>query len=194
MISTPTLRRRSVLGLAAGAALLPALAPAKAAGPGCAGWLTILTIGGLVGSPNRGALDPDRDRLFNHNGVNFQKARVFTASELAGLPQKAVTASAYGRDLQASGPLLRDVLAAAAPDAAAKTARLSALDGYVGEIPLADIEAQQWILATQDNGQGFSIGQFGPLYAMRQLGPDEKKTEEEEAKWVHSLYYIELAA
>jgi hypothetical protein len=193
MISTPRLHRRGVLGLAAGAAIVSALTPAKAAGSACAGWLTILTVGGLVGAPNRGALDPDRDRLFNHNNLTFQKARIFTASELASLPQKTVTASAYGRDMVASGPLLRDVLAAAAPDAAAKTVRLSALDGYTGEIPLADVEAQQWILATEDKGQGFVIGQFGPLYAMRQLGPDEKKTEDEEAKWVHSLYYIELA-
>ena len=40
--------------------------------------------------------------------------------------------------------------------------------------------------------RAFRIGDFGPLFAMRQLGPDEKKTAEEEAKWVHSLYYIKL--
>jgi hypothetical protein len=194
MNSTPSLGRRSVLGLAAGAAMLPALSPAKAAGPACAGWLTVLTVGGLIGSPNRGPLEPDLDRLFNHNNINFKKARFFTAGELSALPRKTVTANAYGRDLTASGPLLRDVLAAAAPDAAAKTARLSALDGYTVDLSLADVDAQQWILAMEDNGQGFAIGQFGPLYALRQLGPDEKKTEEEEAKWVHSLYYIEILA
>ena len=94
--------------------------------------------------------------------------------------------------MAASGPLLHDVLAVAAPEAAAKTARLSALDGFAAEIALSDVEGQQWILAMEDNGQGLAIGALGPLYAMRQLGPDEKKTEEEEAKWVHSLYYIEL--
>ena len=92
----------------------------------------------------------------------------------------------------ASGPLLHEVLALAAPDAGAKTARLTAIDGYNVEIALSDIEGQQWVLAMEDNGQGFAIGGLGPLYAMRQLGPDEKKTEEEEAKWVHSLFYIEL--
>ncbi len=191
MISAPILRRRSVLGLAAGA-MLPALTPARAAGPACAGWLTILTVGGLVGAPNRGPFDPERDRLFNHNNINFQKARAFSAGELAGLPKKTVTANSYGRDMVASGPLLQDVLAVAAPEAAAKTARLSALDGFAAEIALSDVEGQQWILAMEDNGQGLAIGALGPLYAMRQLGPDEKKTEEEEAKWVHSLYYIEL--
>ncbi len=191
MISAPILRRRSVLGLAAGA-MLPALTPARAAGPACAGWLTILTVGGLVGAPNREPFDPERDRLFNHNNLSFQKARAFSAGELAGLPQKTVTANSYGRDMAASGPLLHDVLAVAAPEAAAKTARLSALDGFAAEIALSDVEGQQWILAMEDNGQGLAIGALGPLYAMRQLGPDEKKTEEEEAKWVHSLYYIEL--
>jgi hypothetical protein len=191
MISAPILRRRSVLGLAAGA-MLPALTPARAAGPACAGWLTILTVGGLVGASNRGPFDPERDRLLNHNNLSFQKARAFSAGELAGLPQKTVTANSYGRDMAASGPLLHDVLAVAAPEAAAKTARLSALDGFAAEIALSDVEGQQWILAMEDNGQGLAIGALGPLYAMRQLGPDEKKTEEEEAKWVHSLYYIEL--
>ena len=191
MISAPILRRRSVLGLAAGA-MLPALTPARAAGPACAGWLTILTVGGLVGAPNRGPFDPERDRLFNHNNISFQKARAFSAGELAGLPQKTVTANSYGQDMVASGPLLHDVLAVAAPEAAAKTARLSALDGYAAEIALSDVEGQQWILAMEDNGQGLAIGALGPLYAMRQLWTGEKKTEEEEAKWVHSLYYIEL--
>ena len=173
--------------------MLPAaVTPAFAAGPACAGWLTILTVGGLVGAPNRGALDPERDRLFNHYNITFQKARVFSAGELAGLPRKTVTANSYGRDMVASGPLLHEVLALAAPDATAKTARLTAIDGYNIEITLSDIEGQQWIVAMEDNGQGFAIGGLGPLYAMRQLGADEKKTEEEEAKWVHSLFYIEL--
>ncbi len=194
MISPPILRRRSVLGLAAGAAMLPALTPARAAGAGCAGWLTVLTVGGLVGAPNREAMDPDRDRLFNHNNIAFQKARQFTAGGLSGMARKTITANVHGYSINASGPLLHEVLAAAAPEPEAKTARLSALDGYAAEIPLAEVENQQWILAMEEDGQGFAIGQFGPLYAMRQLGPDEEKTEEEEAKWVHSLYYIGLAA
>ena len=192
MISAPGLRRRSVLGLAAAGAMLPAFASARAAGTSCAGWLTILTVGGLVGAANRGPFDPERDRFFNHNNLSFQKARTISASQLAGLPQKTVTANNYGHDMAAGGPLLHDVLALAAPEASAKAARLCALDGYAAEIALSDVESQQWILAMEENGQGFAIGQFGPLYAMRQLGPDEKKTEEEEMKWVHSLFYIEL--
>ncbi len=192
MVSMPILRRRSVLGLAAGA-MLPTAMPASAA-PSCAGWITILTVGGLVGAPNRGPLDPERDRLFNHNNISFQKARAFSAAELAGLPQTAVTANKFGKDMAASGPLLADVLSAVAPGATAKTARLSALDGYAAEIALSDVKDQQWILAMEANGQGFAIGEFGPLFAMRQLPSGEARTEEEDAKWVYALYYIELTA
>ncbi|MGO8955277.1 MAG: hypothetical protein ACLPWS_18185 [Rhodomicrobium sp.] len=192
MISMPLSRRRSLFGLAAGA-MLPNLAPALAK-PACADGLVILTVGGLTGAPNRGALDPKRDRLFDHNNLSFQKARTFNASELLGLPRRTVKAINYGIEMQGRGPLLHDVLAAAKPAATAKTARLSALDGYAADLPLTDVLSQQWILAAEADGQAFAIGNFGPLYAMRQLAPDEKKTEEEEAKWVHSVYYIELMA
>ncbi|MGO9172521.1 MAG: hypothetical protein ACLP7P_11225 [Rhodomicrobium sp.] len=192
MVSMPLSRRRSLFGLAAGA-ILPALAPARA-GAGCADGLVILTVGGLAGAPNRGALDPKRDRLFDRNNVSFQNARTFNAGELSALPHRTVESINYGIEMRCKGPLLHHVLAAANPAATAKTARLSALDGYAAELPLADILSQQWILAMESGGQAFALGNFGPLYAMRQLTPDEKKTDEEEAKWVHSVYYIELMA
>jgi hypothetical protein len=190
MISTPLSRRQSLLGAAAGAVLAyfsPARAAEAQAGP------VILTVGGLVGAPNRGPFDPKRDRLFDHNNLSFQKARSFSAGELASLPPHIVSANFYGTDALARGPRLQDILDAAKPAIGAKTARLFALDGYGAEIALADIQSQPWILATEAGDRAFAIGDLGPLFAMRQLGPDEKKTEEEEAKWVHSLYYIELA-
>jgi hypothetical protein len=189
MISIALSRRRTLLGLAAGAMLPSAAARAEAP---CPAGPFILTVAGLIGAPNRGALDPQRDRLFNNNNLSFQKARTFSAAELLGFPQQPVKTNSYGVDLDAKGPLLGSILAAASPPPAAKTARLSAIDGYAAEIPLAEIQSQQWILAMEANGRPFAIGDFGPLYAMRQLKPAEKKNEEEEAKWVHSLYYIEL--
>jgi len=190
MISMPISRRRSLLGLAAGA-MLPALAPARAE-PASASGLAILTVGGLVGASNRGAFDPKRDRFFDRNNLSFQQARTFDASALLSLPQQTVKAINYGMEMLCQGPLLHDVLAAANPAATAKTARLSALDAYAAELPLAEVQSRRWILAMESDGQAFAIGNFGPLFAMRQLGPDEQKTEEEEAKWVHSVYYIEL--
>jgi len=184
-------RRRSLTALAAGA-LLPAIPPARA-GTACAEGLAILTVGGLIEAPNRGAFNPERDRFFNHNNLSFNKARSFTAGSLSALPHQTVSAINYGIEMLCKGPLLADVLAAASPSAASKTVRLSALDGYGAELPLADVKSQGWILAMESDGQPFAIGNFGPLYSMRPLAPGEKKTEEE-ARWVHSLYYIELMA
>ncbi len=192
MISMPSIRRRSLFGLAAGA-VLPFAAPARAASATACG-LTVLTVGGLVGAPNRAPFDPERDRFFNHCNLAFKQARAFDAAALARLPQETVTADIYGKQAVCTGPRLHGVLAAANPLSEAKTARLTALDGYAAEIPLADIEDQQWILAMEANGQPVAIGDFGPLFAMRQLASKQAKTAEEEMKWVHSLFYIELAA
>lgn len=190
MISMQVSRRKGLLALAAGA-MLPSAAVARAE-PVCAGGPLILTVGGLVGAPNRGPLEPERDRLFKTNNIEFQKARSFSANELSSFAQETVSAVNYGLKMVGKGPLLKDVIAAASPEAAAKTARLSALDGYAAEIPLSEVESQRWILATEADARPFMIGDFGPLYAMRQLNPPENKPGEEEAKWVHSLYYIEL--
>ncbi len=190
MVSVTLSRRQSFFTLAAGA-MLPSLSPARAE-PVCAAGLVILTVGGLIEAPNRGPLNPERDRLFHANNIGFQKARAYSAGELAGFPPQTVAAVNYGMEMAGKGPLLHDVLAAASPAAAAKTLRLSALDGYAAELALADVKSQQWILAMEANGQAFAIGDFGPLYAMRPLGPGENKTAEEELKWVHSIYYIEL--
>jgi hypothetical protein len=190
MMPTPLSRRQSLLGAAAGAALAR-FAPARAAA-GTQGGPVILTIGGLVGAPNRRPFDPKRDRLFDHNNLNFQKSRSFSAGELANLPPQIVSADFYGTHALAKGPRLQDILAAVKPGDAARAARLFALNGYGAEIALGDIKSQSWILAMEADDQAFTIGDFGPLFAMRQLGPDEKKTAEEEAKWVHSLYYIKL--
>jgi hypothetical protein len=185
-------RRSSLFALAAGS-IFPALASAQAE-PVCGDGLVTLTVGGLVGAPNRKPFDANRDRFFDHNNLNFQKARSFSSAELAALPQGIVEANVYGSNIVAKGPSLREILAAASPLSTAKTARLSALDGYAAEIALADIQSRQWILATGADGKPFAIGNFGPLYAMRQLAAAEPKTEEESNKWVHSLYYIELTS
>ncbi len=190
MISATLSRRRSLLTLAAGA-VLPAIAPARAE-PACSAGQVILTVGGLVEAPNRGSLDPERDRLFHTNNISFQKARAFSAGSLAALPQHSVTAHHFGREIAGKGPLLHEILAAAAPHAAAKTARLSALDGYAAELALSDVKSQQWIAAMETDGKPHAIGDLGPLFAMRQLGPGERETQEEEAKWVYALYYIEV--
>jgi hypothetical protein len=184
-------RRGSLLGLFAGAAALAHGDAARAATESASG-LVILTVGGLVGAPNREPFDQKRDRFFYHNNLEFRDARAFMASDLLALPQQTVPIADESGETVYRGPLLSDALALAKPLANAKTARLSALDSYAAELPLDVAQAERWTIALEANGKAFGIGDFGPLYAVRPLPKGQKKTEEEDARWVFSLYYIEL--
>ncbi|MGA7327157.1 MAG: molybdopterin-dependent oxidoreductase [Rhodomicrobium sp.] len=192
MVEVPLSRRQSLFGLAAGAAIL---GPSRANGaPSCGRDIIILTVAGLIEAPNRAPFDAKRDRFLDHNNLSFEKAHAFSAASLSAFPQITVAVKKDGGEARYSGPSLKDVLSAARPSPNAKTARLSALDGYGAELVLADVARQEWVLATASDGKPFSIGGFGPLQAVRQLPAGEKATEEEEQKWVYSLYYIELMA
>jgi hypothetical protein len=152
----------------------------------------VLTVGGLIGVPNRPPLNEKRDRFFHHNNLDFREARAYTLADLLAMPQQPVTVVEDSGEIVFKGPLLHDVLAAAKPQSEAKTVRLSALDGYAAEIPLAAIAQEGWVLAVEAGGHAFGIGGVGPLYAVRPLAAGEKRSEEEDARWVFSLYYIEL--
>jgi hypothetical protein len=191
MFSRHITRRGSLSGLLAGAAAFPFGAAAQAA-PAAASGLVILTVGGLVGAPNRKPLDQKRDRFFYHNNIDFRDARAFTAADLLALPQQTVPIADDNGETVYKGPLLSDALALTKPLAEAKTARLSALDSYAAELPLAVAQTERWALALEANGNAFGIGDLGPLYAVRPLPDGQKKSEEEDARWVFSLYYIEL--
>jgi hypothetical protein len=180
-----------LLGLVAGAAALPFAGSSRAATASDCG-LVVLTIGGLVGAPNRPPFDAKRDRFFYHNNLDFKQARAFTFAGLSGLPQQTVPITEDSGETVFKGPLLHDVLAAASPLGGAKSLRLTALDSYAAEMPLTTVDAERWVLAVEADGNAFGIGDFGPLYAVRPLPAGEKKTEEEDARWVFSLYYIEL--
>ncbi len=125
-------RRRSLLGLLGGAAAIPFAAPSRSAPASNCG-LVVLTVGGLVGSPNRPPFDEKRDRFFQHNNLDFKQARVFTFGDLLAFPQQSAPVVEESGEILFKGPRLHDVLAAAKPLSDAKTARLSALDGYGGE-------------------------------------------------------------
>jgi hypothetical protein len=184
-------RRGSLLGLLAGAAAIPFATTSRGASASNCG-LVVLTVGGLVSVPNRPPFNEKKDRFFQHNNLDFEKARAYTLADLLALPQQAVPVVEESGEIEFKGPRLQDVLAAANPPSEAKTVRLSALDGYAAEIPLAAVDAEGWVLAVEAGGHAFGIGGVGPLYAVRPLAAGEKRTEEEDAKWVFSVYYIEL--
>lgn len=191
MVSSSVSRRGSLLGFFAGAAALPFANPSRAA-PASSCGLVVLTVGGLAGAPNRPPFDAKRDRFFYHNNLDFKQARAFTFADLLALPQQTVRLAEESGETIFKGPLLGDILAAAKPASEAKSLRLSALDGYAAEMTLQTARAEGWALALEANGNAFGIGDFGPLYAVRPLPAGEKRTDEEEARWVFSLYYIEV--
>ena len=90
--------------------------------------------------PNRPPCDEKRDRFLHHNNLDFKHARAYTLADLLDLPQQSVPVVEESGEIVFNGPSLQDVLAAAKPLNEAKTVRLSALDGYAAEIPLATVE------------------------------------------------------
>lgn len=137
--------RRFWLGLAASALLHPfglsAAEPLKApAGK------VILTIGGQVAAPNRG------------------KEAVFDMAMLEALPQTSFTTLTpwENQPIRFTGPLLRDVLAAA--QAKGSNLKATALNDYRINIPMADTTQFDMVLALRMNGEPMSVRTRGPLF------------------------------
>lgn len=130
-------RRHLTLGLLC----LPAAA-ADLAGP------VVLAVGGRVSQPNDGV------------------RRVFDMAALAALPQREiVTTTPWHRGTRRfSGPLLRDVLAAAG--AQGQTLRAVALNDYRVDIPADDAHRYDVVVARLLDGQPMAVRDKGPLFIM----------------------------
>lgn len=106
----------------------------------------ILTVSGKVTSPN------------------IAQTAAFTMAMLEALPQKTFTTKTpwYPVPIEFTGPLLRDVLAAAG----AKGDKLVALalNDYKTEIPMTDSLVHDMILARLMNGKPMAIRDRGPLF------------------------------
>lgn len=85
---------------------------------------------------------------------------------LRSLPQKSFTAQTpwYPKPVQFTGPLLRDVLAAA--KVSGKTLQAIALDEYKAVIPFSDAQQFDMVLAHQINGQTLTPKDKGPLFVV----------------------------
>ncbi|WP_127078436.1 hypothetical protein [Rhodomicrobium lacus] len=188
-------RRGTMAALAGGAAAFATQGRSAVAAPAAPAGLVVLTVGGLVGAPNRPPLEQKRDRLFYSNNIDFKEARAFSYGDLLQFSQVIVTSlDEAGIAHVYKGPLLHDVLATALPPVEAKTARFSALDGFAAELSLDTVYSERWVLALEADGNAFDLGGFGPIYLVRELPAGTRRTEEEEARWVFALYYIELLA
>jgi hypothetical protein len=119
----------------------------------------LLTVTGEVMNPNRGGFNPDTDKFFGHNEVEFAKAAQFDFDALEGLASVKVNADfPKGEQVyEFEGPLLVDVLKAAG--ASGETVTMQALDGYAIEVPLEELEAAGAVLALKRDGEAFGISQ-----------------------------------
>lgn len=137
-------RIRRWLGWAVGATVIACALPALAL-PAAKGKV-LLTLSGKVAEKN----SPD--------------AAVFDLDMLKKLPQKTfVTMTPWDKKpIQFTGPLLRDVLAAA--KASGKTMKATALNDYQTRIPVDDALRFDVIVAHQMNGAPIPIRTKGPLF------------------------------
>lgn len=162
-------RRQFFLGAAAlGAVAVPSLAPAQNA-PKAQKGPTLLTVSGLIGAGNRGALDPLLDQMMAKQKIKFDKAQAFDFAALAALPAVTIkpTLEYDGKPHTLKGPLLADVLKAGGVKMSDKTTVfLRAVDGYAAQVTAAEIAKYRFIIATHMDGQPLSLGGLGPLWAV----------------------------
>ena len=106
----------------------------------------VLTVTGTLTKPNHG------------------KDAAFSMEMLEKLPQKSFITKTpwYPKAVTFTGPLLRDVLAAAG--ASGKQISARALDDYRTLLPMSDAQNFDVILARQIDGKSLSIREKGPLF------------------------------
>ena len=161
--------RRPLLVL--GLALLSGLtgAPARALEPPTG--KIVLTIRGDVGKPN----SADQD----------DKRALFDMAMLAALPQHSFTTKTpwYAGPRKFTGPLLRDVLAAAG--AQGKTIEALAINDYKVSIPMEDAQRFDVLLARLLDDQPMALRDKGPLFIVYPFDAD--------AQLRSSIYYSRSA-
>ena len=129
----------------------------------------LLTVTGLIGAGNRGALDPALDQMMVKQKIKFDKAQVFDFAALAAMPAISIkpTLEYDNQSHTLKGPLLMDVMKACGVKVTDKTTLfLRAVDGYVAQISAADAARYRFILATHLDGQPMPLGGLGPLWAV----------------------------
>lgn len=98
--------------------------------------------------------------------ANREGRAEFDMAMLERLSQRSIHTETpwYSAARSFSGPLLRDVLAAAG--AKGKTLRLVALNDYRVEMPFDDAQRYDVVLARQLDGKPMSVREKGPLFVM----------------------------
>lgn len=149
---------------AAGAAPVHAQhAPKAAAGP------ILLTVSGLIGAGNRGALDPAFDQLMARHKIAFGKAHAFDFAALVTLPAVEIqpTLEYDSRRHRLKGPSLVEVMKACGATVTGRTSlHLRAVDGYAAVVPWLQIVKRRFIVATHLDEHPLALGGLGPLWTV----------------------------
>ncbi len=159
-------KRDFLWATAIGAAALPAHAAAQQVPKSLKG-PSILTVSGLIGKGNRGALDPALDQMMVKQKIKFDKAHAFDFATLAAMPAVTIkpTLEYDGKVHTLRGPLLANVArAAGAPEGSRLLLR--AVDGYSVVLPLGDAVKYRYIVATHLDGHPMPLGGLGPVWAV----------------------------
>jgi len=112
----------------------------------------VLTVEGAVSCGNAGSPQAPRAR--------------FDLAMLEAMPSRVVathTPWTQGR-VSFSGPLLRELVARVSDDA--RGLKVRALNDFVAEIPLSDIEDFDVLLATRRDGERMPVRDLGPLFVL----------------------------
>jgi hypothetical protein len=178
----PLLVRSQLLAVALALGAVPALAE----GP------VLLTVTGEITAPNRGPVDPEQDKLFIFNEVSFDKAMEFDLTTLEKLPQATVHADfpKGGAETTFSGPLLKDVLAAAGAEGETVTVR--AMDGYAVEVPMQEMIDKGAVVALARDGKPLGIGGFGPTQIVFPRSERPDLAEMPDDWWIWQIYHISV--
>ena len=152
----------------------------------------LLTVTGSVENPTRGAYDPDSDKFFGYNEVEFSKAAQFDFDALTALDNVKVKADfPKGRQVhEFEGPLLVDVLKAAG--ATGEMVTMQALDGYAIEVSLTELEAKGAVIALKRDGVAFGIGDFGPTQIVFPRAERADLKDMTDDNWIWSIFHISV--
>lgn len=181
--------KRVLVALLAALLSLPAFAADDAPQPED---MVVLTVGGFVGKPNRGALDPKRDSLLATLKADFKHGFAFDRAMLLELPQGTVTTKPIEFEKAATfkGPLLSEVLGFI--EAAKVKTTFVAVDGYSGYLLPEDIDGSDYILALEADGVPLGIGQQGPLWLLNTREEGSAPSEDHRGSHVWALVYMHI--
>ena len=152
----------------------------------------VLTVSGEITNPNRGPLDPVRDGMMTIRGMEFDRAREFTLSDLKALEPHtlSVAYSNWSGERQFTGAALADVLMLAG--AQGTTLEFQALDGYGYAFQAAEI-ASDFLLAYEMTGNPLDLGGYGPLWLVMPTDRSPAGPESDEGL-VWALYSIHIVS